>query len=229
MSTAVAVFCGKSKEKIIREGGTQSWRLVPANAAQHEFVVCCRSGVDWVEGNEERGSAFLVGRIAGVVRATDTTDERYLIQMSEYAEVDVAHAWKGWRNPVKYTTLEELGIDLSGLAFEPIARGVNASTLTPAAVLALTTKEDVNSAYEQWKVARDRMAYEHGAFALVLQSRDMLISSIASTHGWNAAQADFKRHIDAHQLALTAAIKNEETAAKNYVESKQRFAAIAQP
>jgi hypothetical protein len=28
--------------------------------------------------------------------------------------------WRGWRNPVRYTTLEELGIKLDDLRFEPI-------------------------------------------------------------------------------------------------------------
>jgi hypothetical protein len=119
MHTAVAVFSGKSKEHALRDGGTQSWRLVPSNAARQEFVVCCRSGVDWVEGSEERGSAFLVARLAGIEKSTEDPG-RYLLKFSEYADAAVAHAWKGWRNPVKYTTLEELGIDLSTLKFKPM-------------------------------------------------------------------------------------------------------------
>ena len=119
MHTAVAVFTGKSKEHVLRDGGTQSWRLVPSHAAIHESVVCCRSGVDWAEGAEERGSAFMVGRLASVVKSVEDPD-RYLIRFSEYAVVPVPHAWKGWRNPVKYTTLEELGIDLSTLQFKPM-------------------------------------------------------------------------------------------------------------
>jgi hypothetical protein len=117
MYSAVAVFSGKSREHVLKDGGTQSWRLVPSHASQKEFVVCCRSGVDWVEGAEERGSAFIVGRLAGVAKSTEDAD-RYLIKFSEYADVAVPHAWKGWRNPVKYTTLEELGIDFATLHFK---------------------------------------------------------------------------------------------------------------
>ena len=121
MTSAIAIFCGKSKEHILRDGGSQSWRLLPRNAAQHEYVVCCRSGVDWVEGPEKRGSAFLVGRISGVVPATDNdTTDRFLVKMSEYAELNVPDVWQGWRNPIKYTTLEELGINLDGLDFKPM-------------------------------------------------------------------------------------------------------------
>lgn len=119
MHPVVALFCGKSKERILRDGGSQSWRLVPSHAAQHEYLVCCRSGVDWVEGSEERGSAFLIGRIAGIAPSNEVAD-RYLIKISEYAEVAIPGVWKGWRNPVKYTTLEELGIDISNTKFRPL-------------------------------------------------------------------------------------------------------------
>lgn len=121
MHPVVAVFSGKSKEHILADGGTQSWRLVPRNAAKFEFVVCCRSGVDWAEGPEERGTAFLVGRISGIEKATDPkAPERYLIRISEYADIDVRGAWKGWRNPVKYTSLEELEISFASLKFQPM-------------------------------------------------------------------------------------------------------------
>lgn len=130
MASAIAIFCGKSKEHILRDGGTQSWRLLPRNAVQHEYVVCCRSGVDWVEGPEKRGSAFLIGRISGVVPSTDNNaEDRYLVKISEYAELDLPEVWQGWRNPVKYTTLEELGVSLEGLDFKsmpptpPVSKG----------------------------------------------------------------------------------------------------------
>ena len=38
--------------------------------------------------------------------------QRWIIEISEYAVVDYPETWGEWRNPVKYTTLEELGIDL---------------------------------------------------------------------------------------------------------------------
>ncbi len=38
----------------------------------------------------------------------------------EYAVVDYPEAWGEWRNPVKYTTLEELGINPSKLNFKPM-------------------------------------------------------------------------------------------------------------
>ena len=53
--------------------------------------------------------------------ATDNDNpDRYLVKMSEYAELNVPDVWQGWRNPIKYTTLEELGINLEGLDFRPM-------------------------------------------------------------------------------------------------------------
>lgn len=113
----IAVFTGKSLDHILKDGGSQSWVLDRNKAKHHEYLVCCRSGVEWVEGPEQQGSAFLVGRISDVVRSTETAG-RWLVKISAFARVDVPHAWQGWRNPVRYTTLSELGIDPAALLFE---------------------------------------------------------------------------------------------------------------
>ena len=55
-------------------------------------------------------------------------------RISEVARVDVPDVWKQWRNPVRYTTLEELGIDPATLNFEPMptATPATSTTSTPA-------------------------------------------------------------------------------------------------
>jgi hypothetical protein len=46
---------------------------------------------------------------------------RYLIQMADYAVLEQPGVWReGVRNPVAYSTLDELQIDLSGLKFKPM-------------------------------------------------------------------------------------------------------------
>ena len=137
MSQEVAVvFTAKSIERILREGGTSSWRLDRNHARQCAFAVCTRNAyADWVEGPEAHHSAFLVGRVRDVVpcAATPENDEseknRYLIQFSEFARVNVADVWKGDRNPVRYVTLEELGIDPSTLKWEVMPKSDNAPEL----------------------------------------------------------------------------------------------------
>jgi len=66
----------------------------------------------------------LVGKINDVVPSPENP-ERWLIQFSEYAEISVPNVWgKGWRNPVRYTTLEDLGINPAHLEFKPMPDAV---------------------------------------------------------------------------------------------------------
>lgn len=117
--SAIAVFTGKSFDHILQDGGSQSWVLDRKNARRCAFLVCCRSGIDWVEGHEPRSSAFLVGRIDDVVPSPEIA-ARWLVRISEYARIDVPDVWKSWRNPVRYTDLAELGIDFTTLHFTPM-------------------------------------------------------------------------------------------------------------
>jgi hypothetical protein len=116
MNKAVIVFTGKSATRILREGGTSEWVLDANRAADADFAICTRSGIDWREGHEPQGSAFLVGKISSVVEAP--TPGRYLIRFSEYALVSIPDVWQGWRNPVHYGTLEDFNIDPAQLDFK---------------------------------------------------------------------------------------------------------------
>ncbi len=131
-SDAIAVYTFKGRESILAHGGTSSWVLNRANARAFHWVVCTRNANDKsAEGPEPHGSAFLVARIAEIVPSPEPGfEDRWLIRFSEYADVAVLDAWKGWRNPVKYTTLEELGIDPSTLDLKSMPAG--ALTFSPA-------------------------------------------------------------------------------------------------
>jgi hypothetical protein len=126
--TAV-VFTAKSIDRILREGGTSSWRLDRNHARQCGIAVCTRNAnADWVEGPEAHHSAFLVGKVRDVVPAPDY-EGRFLILFSEYALVDIPDVWKGDRNPVKYASLEEIGIDPSSLKWEPMPAAMAAPAI----------------------------------------------------------------------------------------------------
>ncbi len=143
---AIAVFTGKSIDRILEEGGSSSWVLNRANAMQCRYLVCCRSGIHWVEGPEPQGSAFLVGVIEDVVPSLDPdSHDRCLIKISKYAAVAIPDVWQGWRNPVRYTTLSELGIDIAKLEFKSVpentkgkGRGTQEKHVTPDEPSALT-------------------------------------------------------------------------------------------
>jgi len=117
----IVVFARQSIETMIRKGGTGSWKLKGHRARRRSFVVCTRNAEHPdVEGPEAHRSAFLIAKIRDIV-PSPTMDGRFMVQFSEFARVDIPDVWrKGVRNPVRYTTFEELGIDPSILKWEPM-------------------------------------------------------------------------------------------------------------
>lgn len=128
---AIAVFTGKSVETIVRDGGSCAWVLDRAHAIRARYLVCCRSGVEWVQGPEPQGSAFLVGIVSDIVPSSESPG-RWRIKISEFARINLPEVWQGWRNPVRYTDLETLGIDAAKLAFEPMPQPESITEAPPA-------------------------------------------------------------------------------------------------
>jgi hypothetical protein len=128
---ALVVLTFKSVETCLDPGvrGTQAWSLDRAHAMRCRYAVLCRNGKHPdVEDKKPHGTAFLIGRIADVVPSTETKG-RWLVTFSEYAEIDAPKLWqalaktKGGRNPVCYTTIDDLvslGITLDRVQFQPM-------------------------------------------------------------------------------------------------------------
>ena len=123
MNSALQTFTENSLDDIRNRGGDYDWSLNQDRAKKCKFLVCCNS-----QGSD-RKSSFLVGKISGAefTRKGENGRKRYLIQISEYASIDVPDSWSGQQNPVRYTSLEELGIDLNNLKFEKISKPESAS------------------------------------------------------------------------------------------------------
>jgi hypothetical protein len=121
--SAIAVFTADSQDEILAVGGSGAWVVAQKQARRRQFLVCIRNAreVDFHD-HEPHGTAFLVGRISGLEpHGIDKKGmQRFIIEIDEYAEADHPDAWGEWRNPVKYTTLEELGIDPKKLKFKPM-------------------------------------------------------------------------------------------------------------
>ncbi len=117
MNSVLQTFTENSLDDIRNRGGDYDWALDQDRAKKCQFLVCCHS-----QGSN-RKSSFLVGKISGAefTYAGENGRKRYLIQISEYASIDVPDSWSGQQNPVRYTSLEELGIDLNSLKFEKIS------------------------------------------------------------------------------------------------------------
>lgn len=123
-NSAISVFTARGIEMILADGGSQAWVLDAKRARGCEYVVCvqnCGKADDWGHVSAPHHTAFLVGRLKDVVHSErEDCDNRWLLTFSEYAEVDIADAWPGYRNPVFYTDLEHFGIDLDTLQFHPM-------------------------------------------------------------------------------------------------------------
>lgn len=129
MDTAIAVLTRKSAREIIEARGSGSWVLNPENAKRQRYLVCCRNvqGAEF-DAEEPHGAAFLVGLIGALVPVGKTKwdQERYRIGITECARVLIPHLWRNWRNPVRYISLEELGIDVNALEFTRLEEAMDA-------------------------------------------------------------------------------------------------------
>jgi hypothetical protein len=133
--SAIAVFTGTNRNEILEIGGSASWVVAEKQARRREFLVCIRNAreVDFPD-HEPHGTAFLVGKISGLTPyGYDRKGmPRWIIGISEYAFVDYPEKWGEWRNPVKYTTLEELGIDPNDPKFTPMPAPTKVLTPQPS-------------------------------------------------------------------------------------------------
>lgn len=123
--SAIAVYTGDPTETILEEGGSKSLKLNEENARKAQYcVLCFNPNSKWSKGNVDRGSAFLIGKILDVL-PSPTLPERFIVLFDEYAEVNLPDIWGGWRYPIKYTSLEDLGIEIAELKFQPMPKKVD--------------------------------------------------------------------------------------------------------
>ena len=123
MNTALQTFTENSLEDILDRGGDYDWVLDQDRAKKCQYLVCCSSQ------GANRKSSFLVGKISGseFTYAGENGQNRYLVAISEYALINIPDSWPGNQNPVRYTSLEDLGIDPARLIFEKVSKPVSAS------------------------------------------------------------------------------------------------------
>ncbi|WP_157080593.1 hypothetical protein [Methylobacterium variabile] len=107
----IAVLTERTLDRVLSDGGTAAWTLNRSVARRHRYVVCVRSApfTSKSEDAPPHGSAFLIGRIQDIVTAPENS-KKWLIRFSSISPILFHNSWKKWRNPVKYTSLEELGI-----------------------------------------------------------------------------------------------------------------------
>lgn len=131
VDSAVMVFTFKTVDMVLASGGSESWKLKVSNAMKCRYLVCTRNSHDprATASDIPHHAAFLVGRISDVQPAREG---RYIVLIDQYAEVLVPDVWQsGHRNPVRYVTLDEIGIDPAKLDWKPMPP--RSTSLTPVA------------------------------------------------------------------------------------------------
>ncbi len=148
----IAVFTAKNLDSILAEGGSGVWKLDPARARKCTYVVCTQNAHNaeaYADATEPHGSAFLVGKISRII----PVDDRWRIEFSEYAAINQPEVWGGHRNPVRYTNLDDLGIELDGVKWLPTPQTKAAATPPQAtAPHALTIQEAKNGLAQTYGV-----------------------------------------------------------------------------
>jgi hypothetical protein len=119
----IVVFTARSPGRIIEEGGSQAWVLNPARAKLCKWLVCTQNrhnpDYEFSDATEPHGSAFLVGKISAITQSPEEgSKDRWIIEISEAARINVPDFWKHWRNPVRYMSVSDLGIRVDDLEFE---------------------------------------------------------------------------------------------------------------
>jgi hypothetical protein len=144
VKNTIVVFTARSPERIVREGGSQAWVLNPARAKLCKWLVCTQNqhnpDHEFSDATEAHGSGFLLGKISGVVVSADEADQkRWLITISEFARINYPNLWDHRRNPVRYASLEELGISPDGVKFQEMPGSNNVITQSgPSSGFAVT-------------------------------------------------------------------------------------------
>jgi hypothetical protein len=137
MSKVLVELTGKSRDRLMMDGGTSEWVLNPAVVRGFDYVVCVRHANPPYDPGagarpEPHGAAFLVGKIADLeLTSHDKGRDRYLVKFSAVADVLVRDFWDGSRNPVRYMDAADVaarGIDFDALDFEPFG-GAPASSV----------------------------------------------------------------------------------------------------
>jgi hypothetical protein len=153
---AIVTFTARGFDDIVDEGGSRAWRLDLNKAYHAEYLVCVQNRRVGALGHGSAPSAphreaFLVGRIREIV-PLPAWPERWVIKIRDYAAISLPNLWRGGIVPVRYMTLEDLGIEPDTLHFRALESfsqdlmGQREET-TPQGALVEEAKQKLAAAY----------------------------------------------------------------------------------
>lgn len=119
----LVVYTCRGIERILREKGSQAWRLSTSHAGKMQYIVCIQNrNFDWGNPSHPAGTAFLVGKISAIRKVSVSKNGviKKIVEISEYAEINVPWKWQNGRSPIAYMKLGEFGLSLDQLDFQPV-------------------------------------------------------------------------------------------------------------
>jgi hypothetical protein len=138
----ILVLTSRSIEQMQDQGGSKAWVLDPRRARSCGYLVCAWNPTgDYAENTTDREhrEAYLIAPISSVEPAPDEPG-RYLIRFRDFARISIKGVWPHrQRNPVTYTTLSKLGINVDEVRFE-VAQSPPSASKVPAAEPASVTR-----------------------------------------------------------------------------------------
>lgn len=137
----VLVYTGADINMMIAEGGSGYWILGDSRRKEIEYLIAFKNDTqDWsiFEKNVPKGTAFFIAKVSGYQKIISGEYQgRYLIKLSEYAEITIPNAWKkAKKSPLsraerQYRSMEEireiLKIEPEKLTWKPFIPAENAS------------------------------------------------------------------------------------------------------
>lgn len=123
----LALFTSEGVTDIGAKGGSSAWKGNPIRMGEMTYLVLYQNRRHkWGCGTHRHGSRFLIGRITGVEELDDDPGRCLIkIDLNQIALCDVPGRWPGNQNPIMYTTLGDLGVDVEKLVWCSLTRRPN--------------------------------------------------------------------------------------------------------
>jgi hypothetical protein len=126
----VRLFTGKCYKTIVAEGGFGHWRASEKSILSCSYVLAVRNRHSkWAENSEEHGAshgtAFMIARIVGLKPSpVPRFSGRFVIVFDRFARLSRPNSWPArMQNPISYTDLDSLKLDLTDLTWQEFPSG----------------------------------------------------------------------------------------------------------
>ncbi len=153
---------------IINNGFTGDWPLNRDIAVACDYVVLCRNvSGKYNHDKTTHNRGFMVGKVSNVIHKSTVSKgkrkvNRFIVSLSEFAEIDVDGLWPKLRNNVHYVQDYTLLDTLGELIWKPIAAAAFEPNLVPNEIKTLAESRSNDPHKLTMDQAKERLALTYG-------------------------------------------------------------------